>query len=751
MPILLIIFFLLFPYDFAFSGVDHLAADYRPLRGKNIDDCASKLKSRSGGWCEIRHSDLYPSISSVWPKNIDNKTRMITGPSSILHAWNSAAFDASRYKLFFMSGGHADYGGNEVYEFDLKNGSWSRITEPSPLDYLFISRDYDADKKKPWRRLCWIPNINTVPASTHTYDGLIFSDITQTIFLYVMGAANGSCIEDQSDKFKSDPLVLGTTADTIGWYEFNPSNKITQNNLPPLSWRKVLTFEQLKSKAIHQGYPVSTLLNNGSIVFGSRYKTVKYNPENISQRSFSPFSAQADWGDGTKIYDSYRNIVWSLHNKALLAFDGDRGSFLYKLSADSPHGKSLAVAKDKRLYAWDGTSSISVIDPDGDRQWKTLEWSINGPPTGDGRVYGKWVYLDKEDLFVGLSTHKTGVWVYKHPENPTYTQYSNINPQDLVNKSKPGDKVTIPPGTYRHGIFVNKSLHLGLNGVIFRGTVNKKSIINISCDNCNVLIDDFVGDGAVANCQWGNCAGIKAEGNNFNLTLKNARISKTVMGVLTDNRGGQVILEDSIIEDTGIGGGSSTLGHGFYAGDIDKVIVKNSIVRRSFGKGHIFKSRASDTLIENSVLAGLDGRHSRIIDFPCGGKLTIRNSVLQQGKQTDNIDLISVGTEPQNCGGGVHSSDISIKNSWLIFDREESADEPSADYGFNRIFTWRAPVSHFDVSQNRIIESTGRMRFDGEDHIPDMSRQNQMFQSRKDAGLGPVEIPYKGIIQKPLL
>ncbi len=751
MPILLIILFLLLPYDFAFSGVDHLAPEYSPLRGKNLDDCASKLESRAGGWCEIRHSDLHPSISSVWPKSIDNKTRMVTGPSSILHAWNSAAFDDLQYKLFFMSGGHADYGGNEVYEFDLNHGSWSRITEPSTLDYLFISRDYDNDKKRPWRRLCWIPNINRVPASTHTYDGLIFSDVTKTIFLYVMGAANGSCIEDQIDKFKNDALVLGTTAETIGWYEFNPSNKVIQNKLPPLSWRKVFTFEQLKSKAVHQGYPSSTQINNGEIVFGSNHRAAKYNPKNADPQSLTFFSSQADWGDGTKSYDPYRDIVWSLHSKALLAFDGDKGSFLFKLSADTAHGKSLAIAKDKRLYSWDGTSSISVIDPDGDRQWKTLEWGINGPPTGDGRVYEKWVYLEKEDLFVGLSTHKTGVWVYKHPENPTYTQYSNINPQHLVKKSKSGDKVIIPPGTYRHGLFINKSLHLGLKDVVFRGTVNKKGIINVSCDNCNVVIDDFTGDGVVANCQWGNCAGVKAEGNNFSLTLRNAHISKTVMGVLTDNRGGQVTLEESIIEDTGIGARSSTLGHGFYAGDIDKVVINNSIIRRSFGKGHIFKSRAPDTVIENSILAGMDGRHSRIIDFPCGGKLTIRNSVLQQGKQTDNIDLISVGTEPKNCGGGVHSSDISIRDSWLIFDREESVDEPAANYGFNRIFTWRAPVTNFDVSQNRIIESTGRMRFDGEDHIPDMIRENQLFQSRKAAGLKPEEIPYKGIIQKPLL
>lgn len=741
MSIFLSIFILLFSYDSAFAEVDYLAAEYHPVRGQNLDDCVNKLKSRSGGWCEIRHSDLHPSISSVWPTKIDNKTRMVTGPSSVLEAWNSAAFDSNDYKFYFMGGGHADYGGNEVYEFDLKLGKWTRLTEPSPLDHLYVIADYNTRTNKRSRQLCWMPDVRNVPASAHNYDGLIFSKQTKTIFLYVMRAANGSCFDDIKDTFRDSPIVLGNRSLSVGWYEFNPSKKISQNNLPPLSWRKVFDYDQLKSKAVHQGYPSSTQVKNEDIVFGSSYRAVKYNPINADPQFLTPFSSQADWGDGTKVYDPYRNIVWSLHNKVLLAFDGDKGNLLYKLPADTAHGKSLVVAKDRKLYAWDGTSSVSVLDPDGERRWRTLEWGINGPPTGDGRVYGKWVYLKKEDLFVGLSTHKTGVWIYKHPEKPTYTQYSNISPQRLINQSKSGDKVIIPPGLYRHGIFINKSLHLGLKDVIFRGTVNKKSIINISCDNCNVVIDDFVGDGVVANCQWGNCAGVKAEGNNFNLTLRNAHISKTVMGVLTDNRGGQVILEDSMIEDTGIGGRSSTLGHGFYAGDIDKVLIKNSIIRRSFGKGHIFKSRAPDTLIENSILAGMDGRHSRVIDFPCGGKLTIRNSVLQQGEQTDNIDLISVGTEPQFCGGTVRSSDVSIKNSWLIIDRDESPDEPAANYGYNRIFTWRAPILNLDISDNRIVESTDRLRFDGEEKLPDLSNQNQMFSSRKAAGLGPKEIP----------
>jgi len=117
-----------------------------------------------------------------------------------------------------------------------------------------------------------------------------------------------------------------------------------------------------------------------------------------------------------------------------------------------------------------------------------MEWGINGPPIGDYRVYGKWVYLDDDDLFVGVSTDKTGIWVYKHPQNATYTTYSNVNAQKMIDQARPGDVVVIPPGIYQRGLFVNKSLTLKLRGVDLRSTVNSKSILNISCNECEVFI-----------------------------------------------------------------------------------------------------------------------------------------------------------------------------------------------------------------------------------------------------------------------
>ncbi len=73
------------------------------INGNNLKDCVTKLTRQGAGWCEISVSKQHPSISSVWPKNLDKKTRMRTGPASILIAWNGAAFDKEKEYSIFLA------------------------------------------------------------------------------------------------------------------------------------------------------------------------------------------------------------------------------------------------------------------------------------------------------------------------------------------------------------------------------------------------------------------------------------------------------------------------------------------------------------------------------------------------------------------------------------------------------------------------------------------------------------------------
>jgi len=215
------------------------------------------------------------------------------------------------------------------------------------------------------------------------------------------------------------------------------------------------------------------------------------------------------------------------------------------------------------------------------------------------------------------------------------------------------------------------------------------------------------------------------------------------MGLLTDNRGGGVIIDNSVIENTGLRNKSRQLGHGFYAGAIDSVIIRNSTIKSAFNNGHLFKSRARSTTIENSNLLGLNGRYSRVIDFPCGGLLTLKNNTLHHGRQTDNSDLFSVGTERKNCQQGVIPTSLIMENNWIIIDRDRSDDERGKERGTTRLFTWYAPVKKLTIVDNKIIEKTGDLKMDAKGVITGLANKNRFYRSRELAGLKAGEIPLR--------
>lgn len=64
----------------------------------------------------------YPSAAPWWGSN---------GHGSIITAWCSGAWDETLRKLFITGGGHADYGGNEVYAWDAVTSTFFRLNNPT--------------------------------------------------------------------------------------------------------------------------------------------------------------------------------------------------------------------------------------------------------------------------------------------------------------------------------------------------------------------------------------------------------------------------------------------------------------------------------------------------------------------------------------------------------------------------------------------------------------------------------------------
>ncbi|MCB1676213.1 MAG: hypothetical protein KDI01_07980 [Halioglobus sp.] len=356
-----------------------------------FSDCIDKLSAVASGWCEMRVPGSKPGIAAVWP-DVDRRIRQVAGPSAVLTAWNSAAYDPVDRYLYFMGGGHADYGGNEVYRFELDSGTWRRLTDPSPLDYYTAASGGHS---------FWIPDTDRVPGAFHTYDGLLFLPATRTLLALSLGPANGARVDPGE---ALDQTHLKADGGGPRQYEFNPSLVDERNGLPPLQWRLVGTRDW--------GYPRSAVLPDNTLVLGSRTRLYRAQLVAGKLQVLSQFSSQADSGDGTLVYDAGRELLWSMHAKVLLAFD--RTGRLVKKLPSPNRAKSIAISTDGRLVTWDGGALVSVLDPDDSAaHWSVTDWGAQGPAAAhSGRVYEKWRHVG-DNLFVGVSTHQHGVWLFK--------------------------------------------------------------------------------------------------------------------------------------------------------------------------------------------------------------------------------------------------------------------------------------------------------------------------------------------------
>ena len=169
--------------------------------------------------------------------------------------------------------------------------------------------------------------------------------------------------------------------------------------------------------------------------------------------------------------------------------------------------------------------------------------------------------------------------------------------------------------------------------------------------------------------------------------------------------------------------------------------MENTVLQRSLRLGHLLKSRAKRTTVRNSRLLGLDGNHSRVIDLSCGGRLDVRNSVLQSSSNADNADLIAIGVEPEsNCRRGLLPGDVALVDNTIVFDRGLRDEDPPSRRRQNRFFTWKTPVNNLLMVDNVIVSPGGGYLFEEAPPgslLRDVRERNAVHPSRRSAGLSP--------------
>jgi len=319
---------------------------------------------------------------------------------------------------------------------------------------------------------------------------------------------------------------------------------------------------------------------------------------------------------------------------------------------------------------------------------------------------------------------------------------TTVSAQAIVDKAPAGSSVVVPPGIYPGGLRVNKPLTINLKGVVLTSVVDAKGFVLVDNTPGPVVIEDF--ETVLPPHTGTNASGIRIQGGG-DVTVRRAHIANSEMGILAGNEGtGKLRIEDSIIE--GMYGGDESLSHGIYAGFSDTLTVRRTTVRDVKGLGHLVKSRARTTTIDQSYLLGLNGRDSREFEAPNGGRISITHSVIQKGPNTDNAESMMVGGEIAQADPAMVylPSSFTFTDNWVIFDRMQLQPEPAWQAGQNQFGKYRnmpptwlnvpappAPV----IQRNKFVNMTNPGEF------PPFDSTNTFFPTRAAAGLGATGIP----------
>ena len=234
-------------------------------------------------------------------------------------------------------------------------------------------------------------------------------------------------------------------------------------------------------------------------------------------------------------------------------------------------------------------------------------------------------------------------------------RFSDID--DAAKNIKDNSRVYLKAGTYSGLKITSNNVELiGESGVVFSSPIEGKAAIVITGDN--ILISSIECYGIQVRHKNGAC--VRQSGTN--LTLKNVYFHDSQQGILSGADTGRLIIEFSTFERLGFEGRA----HGIYSSN-DELIIRHSKVINSIDQAHEVKTRAKITTIEHSTIGSINTKDSRSIDNSNGGILIVKESVVMQGPNTVNGQLIGFGLEGL---GRQREHRIVLENNIFLLERQ---------------------------------------------------------------------------------
>lgn len=301
------------------------------------------------------------------------------GPNGVFIAWNGGAFDTKRNRFTIMGGGHGDYGGNEVYGFDMAARTWARLTEPSPL------------APHPTSPGNWVVQGNEAPLTRHTFGSIAYiPQIDRLAVCSGVSFGSGNIGPDprlwlwnpDDGTWTAGPPAPATSGNGVGmvvtddevlhWGQFNAFARYT---IALAAWQPAGNSLDLlrytESVGAHGGGAVYVLYNESWAVSIARITV--------------PRAKDGSW-----------NIARVPTTGEPIPRWGGAGGITYR-----PIDKAFYFLSEAAVFTFDPATNIVA-------KASSTPWPISP------QIFSKWQYVPSEDAFMLVQSGHDNVWLF-HP------------------------------------------------------------------------------------------------------------------------------------------------------------------------------------------------------------------------------------------------------------------------------------------------------------------------------------------------
>lgn len=566
-------------------------------------------------WCHLETRNSFKDVG--WPSKVEGE-ELFRPASTSIHAFSGAVTDGDR--IYFYGGGHAATYQNGVYALNLASLLWERVYDPDPLDDggRFLGEAGASHKSGP----CPFPTRDTAPAAGHSW---------------------------------GTPLLIGTDfhlwPSSFGCGKHGTSGALTVHSVFDLEtgrWK----MRRLISDNIVAMTAAGLTSDRYLVITGHQNpRLLEYDAERdvITRTGPSlPFS-WGGYGSAIRVGDMLLSLTqFGIHGTKIGPDDFGKSIKLADLPGLVEIDDAMRFAKGA-LYLWDGEKSIYRTADFKD--WQSF--TDQSGPSGQRNIFNKFFYLPRQDVFIGIGRDDQ-IWLAR-PSDSTYVrpaalQDAGFECSDMIAGAECGDlqslvaqggEVILPKGVYAQCATIKRPTVLDGNGSV---------LMNKACGRKAAIVADA--DSTIRNLTCRNIAVSDGNGSCIrqqaaNLTVENVLFEDSQGGILTNQTVESLTIRNSLFQRLG-GDCRVKCGraHGVYFGSpTGRLTIEGSEFLAGKDEGHLVKSAAAVTIIEDSVLDERGGNGSRNLDSYNGGDVRILNSRIIAAPGDGNRNVIGYGYE----------------------------------------------------------------------------------------------------------